>query len=164
LPETVYQSGDRWLKLTLAPHKKGLLLEVKVHPLIEEFMQGMSGGISIPVTDITGPRYNQWEPTDPDAEPLRCYRPDDHIMRRGDTDVMLNSVGTNIVCDDERVNLSFLTLAGISEGLSFVSIKETYPLSYRRQLKVKIGDAFRDFVREFIRPVRITLVMTGQEF
>lgn len=163
MPETVTQSGEQWLKLGLLPGERGLILEVKAHPKVEKFMQGMSGGRIRPLTDFApGQGRYQWEPLD-DTAPLSYYQFDQPIRDAG-ASYYLNSMGTNIVTEDEKINLSFLSLVGISEGIQFISNKEVYPIDYRRMLKARIGNAFRDFVREYIKPIKITLVMTSQEF
>lgn len=161
MSEFVNKSGEEWLRISLLSHKRGLMISVKVHPLVEEFMSGLAGGKSIPLMEAG---QHQWEPID-DTQPLSYYQFVNPVRNDGrGTYYISGGIGTNIVNADDQINLSFLALTGIGTTLiSFLSTKEVYPLNFRRELKVRIANAFRDFVREYIRPVKITLVMTSQE-
>lgn len=161
-PELITKGGEEWLRLSLIPHKSGLLIDVKTHRLVEDFMSSLGEGKKAAIQDSTG-RASYWDAQSDD--PLQVY-----AMKRlpaynstGYAEFILDQPGGSIVVDENIMNLSFLRLAGISNGIRFISTKDVFPLSYRRELKRKIGEAFRRFCLDYIKPVKITLVITSQE-
>ena len=122
MPEQVFKSGEEWLRISLIPHKRGMLVEVRTHPLVEDFIQAM-GNRTAGVEEWVG-RQNGWEAVD-EAERIMVYR-SDALVRDNSTHFTLNSIGTNIVDDGGRINLSFLRIAGISNGVRFISTKDVF--------------------------------------
>lgn len=162
-PEVVTKSGEEWLRLSMVPDKRGMRIDVRAHPLVEEFMQSLGGGKKIELTEM--PRH-LWTGVD-DINSLGVYRMDTALRNDGISmrTFRIDTPGYGIIDEDDIVNLSFLRFVGVSapEGISFISTRDVYPVSYRRQLRTKIGNAFRDFCRDYIKQVKITLIMTGQE-
>jgi hypothetical protein len=160
----VTRSGDEWLRLSMRQEKRGMLIEVKAHPTVEEFMRSAGAGRK---DDLDAHGRTFWQAVDPEVdEKLLIYKMDRNPPQDEDgalPSYYLNLPGQNLVYDDGRINLSFLRIAGISEGVRFISTRDVYPLQYRRELKVRIGQAFRRFCSDYIKPVTITLVMTSSE-
>lgn len=160
MSEIVTEGEERWLELTLDTSKRGLLVCVKTHPLVEQFMEQLGNNRKQTFEEIG--RFNSWETVD-DQTVMSIWRADNFIRELPGQTFTLNSPGSNIIGEDGAlINLSFLRIAGITEGIKFISTKEVYPYFYRRELKTRIGNAFRDFVREYIKSVRVTLIMTSK--
>lgn len=161
MSEVVVTGGERWLELTLDTSKRGLLLSVQTHPLVEQFMEQLGNSRKQSFEEIG--RFNTWETVD-DQMSLSIWRAENIIRELPAQTFAINNPGGNIVGEDGSINLSFLRICGVADGIQFVSTKEVYPHFYRRELKTRIGNAFRDFVREYIKPTRVTLIMTSREF
>lgn len=157
-------TGENWLKLSMTPHKKGLLVEVKAHPLIEDFIRSLGSGKTQSLEENIGRGRTGWTVTDPEAGPIAVWHMGQNLeLPPGEREQFyLNLPGYGLLYDN-IINLSFLRIAGISNGVSFISERDVYPIAFRRELKRRIGDAFRRFCMDYIKPVKITLVMTGLE-
>lgn len=170
---TITQSGEQWMFLSLTPHRLGLLVDVRVHTLVEEFMSSLGAGVKDslkhepdlrrlvepPMVAIPG-----WVPA-ADGAPLLIYRQDKNIIQdpRYGGNFTISSPSTSLVYDEDNINLSFLRLVGISTGIQFVVTTDIFPIQFRRELKGRIGRAFKQFCLDYIRPIKVTLVVTGRE-
>lgn len=160
---TITRSGEQWLSLSLVPHKRGLLVDVKAHPLVEEFMQSLSKSGKVPLE--TGRRDGALHWISPDDTQLYIYQQEKALMDdpRYGGGFTISSPASSFIYDEGIINLSFLRLAGISEGVKFISTQDVFPIQFRRELKGKIGAAFRRFCIDYIKPVKLVLIITGQE-
>lgn len=158
--EIVNKGGEEWLRLSLIPDKRGLMIDVRVHPLVEEFMQSLGDGAKIPIGEVGG-RGAAW--LSADEGPIFIYPAKRMPMAGQYQTFCLDSPGSSLIYDENQINLSFLRIAGISQGVRFISSKDVFPLQFRRELKSKIGTAFRHFCMDYIKPVKITLIITSQE-
>lgn len=147
----VNKSGERWLEFTTLPTKEGLLVRVKTKLVVEEFMRGLGDGSSDPVEVYD--RY--WL-----GKNLRVYK----LSRRIGGDLYrVDAPGKGLMEEGASMsNLSFLRLVGVSEGVEFV-VKDVYSTELRRQIRDKVGESFRRLVEDYIKPVRVTLIVSGQE-
>lgn len=167
--EEVVINGERWLYFSTFPGKKGLIVQVKVHPRIEEFMSSLGDG----TTKNPVIYDNKWFSTTPGVD-LEVYSAANPERLKG-INFTINKPGSSLYSETDDntpsglsvvvlsggiINLSFLRLKGISQesGLEF-GVKDVWPLSFRRELKSKVGSAFRHIANEYIRPVRLTLEM-----
>lgn len=160
MSEIVTVGKEQWLKISLDTSKRGLLVIVQTHPLVEDFFEQLGNSRKQSFEEIG--RFNTWEPVN-DQQILSVWRAETPIRDLPGQTFTINNPGGNIVGEDGNINLSFLRICGITEGVQFVSSKEVYPFFYRRELKVRIGNAVRDFVREYIKSARVTLIMTSRE-
>ncbi len=179
--ESINKAGESWLVFSTFPSKEGLRVQVKAHPEVEDFFRTISQGQTQNVL-VHG---NYWTPPNPE-QPFLVYRMDRDIEVPG---YDLSSVGRSLgsgqppppapQIERERqvgirppapygssewcVNLSFLRLVGISQGIEF-GVRDVFSLDFRRKLKQAVGDAFRKFHRDHFKHVKVTLVMNSQEF
>lgn len=165
--EVVEKNGEQWLVFSTYPGKRGLHVHVKAHPKIEEFMRSLGDG------QVMGAQAydNRWFQVS-DDQPLNIYNMKTALRSSGfsierPSQALFDGNGSGLSEDSAGgiINLSFLRIKGISDqaGVEF-GIKDVYPLSFRRVLKRRVGDAFRTLVMEHVRPTRITLIVSGQEF
>lgn len=160
MSEIVVEGEERWMELTLDTSERGLLVCVKTHPLVERFMEQLGNNRKQSFEEIG--RFNTWDSVD-DQSAMAVWRAETFIRELPGQTFTLNNPGSNIVGEDGAlINLSFLRICGITDGVKFISTKEVYPYFYRRELKTRIGNAFRDFVREYIKSVKVTLIMTSK--
>jgi len=166
---TVIKKGETCLHVTLSRVKSvpanfpvglGLMVSVKAHPALEEFCKNTIGdGKLIPVELIN----KGWVGTDP-SKGLQCYNlPNRFTHVTGNIALDLGPIGTPLYQGD-TVNLSFLRLAGISEGagVSFYC-KGVFSQDTMRNMKDKIGIATRALYNEYLRPVDMSIQVSTQE-
>jgi hypothetical protein len=150
MAEEMKEGMISWFDLTLDRRSDGVTLVAKADPRVEAFISGLGYGESDP-TDLYG---RMWVPSDVNR-PLRVYRVVNDLGGR-----FLDRYTINAPCgafDTEGViNLSFLRLVGMSEGVSF---KIELPMSRSRvsTLKAQLIEGVEEFLREFIVPVHVKL-------
>jgi hypothetical protein len=159
--EIVNKSGEQWLIFSTVPTKEGLRVRVKAHSAVEDFIRSYSQVKPVDVALID----KRW--ISADGKPVMVYNMDKPIAPS--TTYSLEGVGKSLGWgyngdSNWLVNLGFLRLAGISEGagIEFV-VKDVFSVDFRRQLRAAVGKAFRQFVHDHLKAVKITLIVSGQE-
>lgn len=158
----VIKSGEIIIQTRLQRNSDGLTIECRAHPRIEDFFRAQSNDSS-PV----GNYGRHWI----SKEPLRVHSPImplDYIRLDDGNYVTADRVGQPIMEGRERpndtINLSFLRLVGISEGSGIrFGLKGVYSLDALKKLKEQLQQAERRFYLEFMRPIDMTITMSGQE-
>lgn len=150
MAEDIKEGMISWFDLVLDRRSDGVTLVAKADPRVEAFISGLGYGESDP-TDLYG---RMWVPTDLN-KPLRVYRLTNDISGR-----FLDRYTINSPCGafdtDGDINLSFLRLVGLAEGVSF---KIELPMSRSRvaTLKSQLIEGVEEFLREYIVPVHVKL-------
>jgi hypothetical protein len=164
--ETVNKGGEQWFLFSTYPTKDGLLVRVKAHSIVEEFFKSLGSGETTPIS-LHG---KKWSPANPNSS-LLVYHQSRPINQTPhyDTNIPGQSLGLHYGGDphgDWPANLSFLKLKGISDpaGVEFYS-QDVFSLDFRRNiLKRNTANAFRRFVQDHLKPIKVTLIMSSQEF
>jgi hypothetical protein len=144
-----------WFDLTLDRRSDGVTLVARADPRVEAFMSGLGYGESDP-TDLYG---RMWVPSDP-TKILRVYKSSVDLGGR-----FLDKYTMSYPCGafdmEGLINLSFLRLVGLSEGVSF---RIELPMSRSRvgSLKNNILEGVQEFLREYIVPVHVNLKLVSQ--
>lgn len=154
-------------------NRVGMKLTVKARPELEQFMQQMSSGKTVPVNSFS----EDWVRV-PKGLPLDVYAIDfgynsklytlnaiggplliDPNQGDGDGQVLRRAVpGQAARAPEQQVNLSFLTLAGISgdPGIT-IGLSGVYSWEYIQNARNTIPAVIRQFLQDYIVPVTINL-------
>jgi hypothetical protein len=182
------KNGEDVIQTSLRRTTQGLLVTVKTHPKVEEFMQRVSGGEVQSVSNFG----RNWltEYTEPDRRvgdkvvqgskhifyprPLRAYafHTPFEIFRTSDgTVVDMEKLGYNLMTnrDDrngdiyDQINLSFIRLQGVSEenGVQFL-IKTVYSLAGLKKLRDGISAAQNTFAADYLKTIEYCVTTATQ--
>lgn len=166
----VVKRGETCIITSLSRTALGLQLRVKAHPAVEMFMRGLADPDAPPVEVSLTDRY--W--VAPEGKPaLMAYRlptpmPSVTNPSTGGALFQLDKLSRPLL-DGERerdtpVNLSFLRLIGISEGMGVAfNIRGVYSLDALRTLQERISEAQRQFYINYIRPINLHVIVSTQE-
>jgi len=154
--ENIEYKGQSYIKAAFKRGRKGIELNIQAVPEIEAFIRDLGQGTTDDVT-LYG---KDWYTTNPDA-PIKVYKIKSLPQNGPMMEYRLDLPGYSLM-NDEQVNLSFLRIAGISEpgGVTF-GVKGAYSLPYVINLKSAIGRAGRQFVRDYVAPFDIHLMIVG---
>lgn len=146
---------------------KGLFVNVRTSPEIEEYMKGLGDGLEI--LDV-GEYGRQWSPFLSDTE-LKVYGlpTEDGLMgwiRNGNSSYRIDRVGQRLFEGgdmDSRlgVNLSFLRLVGTSapEGVTF-TVHGVFSSGVVKEFEKTFADAADGFYQNFLKPVNVQIVLS----
>lgn len=167
---SVIKGGVCWFDLTLDRGKKGLEFFLRADPRIEDFMKSLGGASPLEAVEMYG---REWYPTS--GKPLLIYamerdlppsptytlsKPAEPFRNptSSSREISLNASASN------RLNLSFLRLAGISnpDGFSF-GVYGPFSEPYISQLSKEIVVEVRNIIRDYIVPVHINLRISSQQ-
>jgi hypothetical protein len=176
---SVVKSGEThiWVMLSRSGRKQGdpadwkggTRVTVRATTRVEEFMQNLGAGEVVDVATIG--RY--WQPIG--GIPLNAYvtQPfNPHFQIDDGSFITLDRLGHPLILPSpdgqqdrhSTVNLSFLRLRGISEGLGVTfGIKGVYSLDELRKVKDRISAASRRFYVDYLRPVDLLVTVSTQE-
>ena len=161
---TLEKHGDTVIRTELAWTTQGLLVKVRAHQDVEDFMRSLGTG-ELTEPKATGHRY--WEPQK--GSELLCYDLSTNLgilTTEAGAVYRFDRVGYPLLeqtdYKGEVINLSFLRLAGISSvsGVTF-RIKGIYSLEARNRMRELLGMAQRRFYFSFMKPTRavVNIVM-----
>lgn len=163
----VVKGGEVCIDFGLERSSKGLTAIIKTHTRVEEFMRGLSsGGELIQV----GSANRYWLPFK-ETEPLTAYSINTKLEGYGgaaDADYHLDRLGAPLIevnpdYRKERINLSFLRLVGVSEGMGVTfSIRGVYSKDMVNKMLDSIGIGLRKFYIDFIRPMNVNVQISLQ--
>ena len=149
---SIYTGGETWLDFQIVNTKRGVEISVSSHPDLEEFFKNIS-------KDLTDSVEGTWYPVGPQ---LRTYRlpVEDQFAQLGFPGQPLISFDDD--GDHKKVNISFLTLVGVSKGVRF-GVETPMNLELRRELKQLIGIRVKKFCLDFLvqKTMRMTIVSSG---
>lgn len=167
----VIKRGETSLTVTLIRSAGGLTVYAKAHPMVEAFIQGLGTGETVDVK-ASGP---YWRSVGLDKDkPLLIHRLAEPIpniaLSNGDV-VTICRPGQPLLCNTEpghspntsAVNLSFLRLVGISEGAGVAfSVRGVHTLEALNHIHKLIGEGYRTFYKEYLKPVKLDVVCSTQ--
>lgn len=169
----IIKRGEQYGAFTLHRSPAGLTMSIHVHPIVEEFVQGLTGTEATQVDVKTLGRY--WRPLREDI-PLMVWRTEKlpHSEYEEDsTRFTLDKPGDPLLADyadpltgrtAKMVNLSFLRLVGISEarGVTF-SIKGVYSYEVLKEMDRNLTAALRKFYNRYLKPIDLSIMVHTQE-
>jgi len=176
------KNGETCIETSLRRSAQGLLITVKAHPRVEEFMARLSNADKVNVNTIG--RHWLTEYTDEGSKirhvirenpliaymfynPLDSMRTSDGVWANFDRlgHPILEVSDRNSGMPEETLNLSFLRLVGISEpeGVSFL-IKSVHSRSGLKKLVDLIQTAQNMFYQDYIKTVEYTVTTATQAF
>lgn len=172
----VVKRGETCVITTLSRTALGLQLRVKAHAALELFMRGLSVPDQPPIEVALQDRY--WVPP-AGKPPLMAYRLSGPLPTltnplTGGPMFTLERLARPLLDDgagddgprgrDLPVNLSYLRLIGISEGMGIAfNIRGVYSLDALRMLQERISYAQQQFYVNYIRPVNLSVIVQTQE-
>lgn len=167
----VQKSGEMCIKSSLKRSSQGLIVSVMAHPRVEEFMQRLA---MEEVVDVV-PSGRHW--TALDGRVLRAYGPPtvplDPLRTEDGLSIGIDRLGQPLIefyedrntgRGEEKLNLSFLRLVGISEGdgVSFL-LKSVYSLQGMKKLRDQLQSAQTILYNGYLRPIEFTIATYTQE-
>jgi hypothetical protein len=161
--DNLVKSGEQMVQLSLRRSAKGVILNVKTHPLIETFFREQANE-QLNVQEFR----NEWTPLSKEA-PLIVWHTTQNagVVKGGNVHYRTDRPGDSLVNSDggsEVVNISFLRLVGSSldGGVAF-EVRGAYSLKYLQTLAGKLVQASKQFYIDFLKPVDITVTINTQE-
>lgn len=174
LDAAVVKRGETVIITTLSRSARGLTVRCKAHPNVELFMKGLSEPDTPPVEVGVADRY--WLPPPGSKTPLLAYRLSQNLESpRGVSGAplfvfdklarpLIDQEGDEMPHRDQPVNLSYLRLVGISEGMGVTfDIRGIYDLTLLESMLEKIKHAQQQFYVQYIRPVNLSVIVSTHE-
>ena len=172
----IVKGGESIVRISLIRSVRGLRVEVKAHPVIEEFFKqnAVHPGQPEPTTQQVNSLGRYWQPSGKEGVTLSAYDRVTALPITLGTDDMANldRVGQPLLEPyahptgrrSHNVNLSFLRLVGISEpeGVVFY-VRGVHSIELVRETKEKLSDGVRRFYASYLKPVEMHIVMQTQE-
>ena len=153
----ITKAGESWLQLSIVRTGKGVELEIKAHPLIEDYFKLLCADMTHPLEQHGKLLYS------PSGEQLEVYRINyDTIQVHPGSSFYFSGIQEvlDVDRDMDGVNLSFLLLKGVSrEGGIKVGIKTVKSFQALKTFKTRVGKGVKGFCREFLTAVRLKLVV-----
>lgn len=165
--------GDAvWFGIGIEQAKKGLILDLKAHPKIEEYFQTIATG----VLTVESLSHKYWftpklEQTGQALEVYKMPGGQDNNINDG---FSFNYPGASLNLADELdmhnpnvgtySNISFLRIVGISgeQGIQ-LGVSGIYSVNQQRTMAKNLTNAVRRFVRGYINTARIEFRLVGRE-
>lgn len=170
----IIKRGETSLTMSLNRGPSGLVIAVKVHPVVEAFIRGLGDGGSSDVK-ASGP---YWRPVG-SGGPILIHNlaldaPGQIQLESGEY-AYINKPGQPILDPHGAVdintgkhrpgiNLSFLRIAGVSEGAGVTfSVRGVHSYEALTKMREKIGEAYRGLYRAYMKPIQMDIVVSTQE-
>lgn len=164
----VIKHGESCIRIVLHRTALGLSLQVKVHPIVEDFIRDLGNGEKMDI-GIVG---RHWVNLKDASKPLMAYViPGMAIPSLGGIRVTLGEgLGQPLVMLDDgkpilkgqeradAINISFLRLVGASEGIGVTfGVKGVYGKETLEKLRDNLVRAARLFYIEYLQPMDLGL-------
>lgn len=146
--------------------KGQVLVTIRAHPDVEEFMKGLSGSVNDPSIVAVASYGRLWQPVS--EEKLQAYELNSTGLNELRTDdgfqVVFNRLGVALIDHGNQIiNLSHLRLVGISEGAGVTfEIKGLYSDELLIRMRNLFGSAQKRFYSGFLKPVHLTVTTNTQ--
>ena len=152
------------LNISIKRSRKGLIVQAKADPSLEEIFRAWSGDVS--AAPNTHGRLWEAPPNGklPEVYALGILPDDGAPLRTFDGKAYrLDRTGVGLV-DEYGINIGFLRMRGISgeTGVSFV-VKGVFSRDAIRAAAKDISSAVRKFYADYVQPIDMVLHMTSQE-
>lgn len=164
----VQKRDETCIQVNLRRSAIGLMVNVKALPRVEDFVRSLGSGETVDVRTLG----RHWVPNK--EQVLAVYAmatnpgsltTDSGLRFRIDRPGWpLSEYDANSLTAGEVINLSFLRLAGISEGdgVTF-GVKGVFTMEALNRLRDGIGDASRRFYISYMKPINLTVMVCTQE-
>lgn len=167
----VIKCGETVIRIVLHRNSNGLTVQVKTHPGVEDFMRMIGNGEKVD-PGIVG-RY--WVPVGNEknlaAYMIPALKPPSNgipmtvdalghpLLIMPDKDMIIRGSGTT-----ELVNISFLRLVGVSEGIGITfGVKGVFSKEQLTTLRDKLATASRVFYIEYMQPIDLGVTINTSE-
>jgi hypothetical protein len=146
----------------------GLIVEAKIHPLVEETIASFGGGDTVDVR-TTGRHWTSGDKNNPLLAYDLTSPAVSGVLGSGKDLYLLDAPGQPLLGDGQRtsnevVNLSFLRLKGLSEGAGMkFFVRGVFTLEQVRNIADKVQNASRSFYVSYMKPVGVTIMVSTQE-
>ena len=155
----VMNNGVEAVNIFIKRTEEGVNLTVKAEPRIEEFFKKWGGGAKM------APEQGRlWRRSKADPTPIQVWSYAHNQGREYTEDdrYTVDSTGRELIIDGSIVNLSFLRLVGITEGVSinFDMIMSKQELVNVSQRLLRATD---QFYQEYIQTVGMRILVSVQE-
>ncbi len=163
--QQIVKGGETRLQINISRNAGGLVVNVKAHKQIEEFMKQITGGTTSDLAVIS----RNWRSNLKD-KPFSAYtngsanhKVPPGTLEDGST-YSIDLLGQPLITQNGQINISFLRLQGISEdaGASF-TIAGVYSTDAVRNIRDKVGQAARRFYIDYLRPMDFSVAISTQE-
>lgn len=139
----------------------GVIVTVKVHPVVEEFMRSLGDGGSQPIDVAHGRGWYEIG----EAGPILVWNMDKPLDKFQTRNWTIDKPSASL--QDEKYghnNLSWLRIVGVSkgEGVTF-GVKGVYSTTGLNKLRESFGTSLDDFYKSYIIPVDMYVSMTIQD-
>lgn len=161
---TIIKHGETCLQGVLYRNMVGTAFRVKVHPGVEEFFAKLAGPDRQIIEVKAAGRF--WSPVG--DKPLTAYYLSEALPSDQDPSYRfsLTHLGGPLITGTEEgreaVNLSWLRLVGISDGITF-GIKGVHTLPQLRSIQDRLAQAFQSFYRQYMRPINLGITVSTTE-
>jgi hypothetical protein len=154
----ISKNGENPIQISLDRSYIGLTVEVKTTRSVEEFMKSLGGGAHLPVETMG--RYWQHPVV---GQKLLAYE----LTANVDVSRVfeLGCVGHPLLHHDTgQVNLSFLRLIGVSEGVGVkFGVKGVFSWDSVHELRDMLGKAVKQFYIDYMKPMHLTVMISTQD-
>lgn len=135
----------------------GLTMSVRVHPAVEAFMRSLGNGTKRGV-DAYG---KEWVPLKSEG-PVEIWNMQGPVVVQ--PGFRLDNPGDKLMDEHGAINLSFLRIAGISQGTGVMfGIKGVYSLDRLRKIRDDVATASQGLYKEYIKQSDLMVVVSTQE-
>lgn len=166
------ETNGNWVDITVGRgpirgevrNRVGLVLKIKARPDVEEFLSNLAEGRRLLVEAAT----DSWINCKPETGALEYY---DAAVQPGRS-YTFNGIGQGLIIaedprhrlagsGDDKINLSFLLLAGISnpDGKA-VGLSGAYSSDYVNKVKMLLPTAIKQFLLDYLVPMTVNLQIT----
>src|SRR5688572_17884672 len=154
-PQQVVKGGVCWFEIGGERTRGGLKIYVKADPRVEDFVKTLGNGRKDSI-EVYG---RSWIPVAP-SKVIEVYQMEKNLM--SDSYTLSAPAETFKAPSCGRVNLSFLRIVGVSDGLQF-GMMGPYSKPYIRESFSDITREVRSLVRDYIAPIHINFRISSQE-
>lgn len=177
----IVKGGESVVRISLIRSARGLRVEVKAHPVVEEFfkMNAIHQGQTEPTTHQVAVLGRFWQGAAGKGDTTAGLLAYDRVQQ---LPIVLGGDSTDVANIDRlgqpllephahasgrrahNVNLSFLRLVGLSEpeGIVFY-VRGVHSIDLVRETKDKIAEGVKRFYATYLKPVEMSVVCMTQE-
>lgn len=164
MESTVAKRGEQIFSLSFRRTDGRVKVIVKAHEVIENLMRSWGSGERGAVVDFGGRNWISPTPLEVwDLSPKMAV-----VLPYADGYYTLNDPGGELfvlehgVRGTNAVNISFLRIVGVSEGIEF-EVPGVHSLSFLKETQNRVNGAVKRLYTDFLLPVDLTLQINTQE-
>lgn len=157
--------ADVTVRLIRSPKHRGIVVQLKTTPLIEEFFRELASNTTTGVDELSSALgwHPIWKPLNPGTT-LLVYGGDKKLYAPMQTDFRysLLHVGTNVnlaaqTTNQYDTNISFLRLVGIGSetGVEFLLTKTVMSEAEMQRIRDSLLRNIKNFYLNFVKPVEV---------